>query len=98
MIPRSTHPTTALSFESECGGETKRITYVGSSVHESDAFDHAVDMCRASDTVIFGIHGPVIKSGADYGLSLSTEVIYADETVAEWFVDLNEAETWNIYE
>lgn len=94
MTERSTHPVTALSFESE----NERITYIGSSVHESEIFAHAADMCRNSDTVIFGIHGPIMKSGASYGIRSDAEVVFSTEEAEKWLSEENPTSDRKVYD
>lgn len=64
-IKRSTHPTLALGL---CLGD-EILTYVGTSVHESGAFELVSGLVSDSTEVIFGAHGPVLKSRFSYPLS-----------------------------
>ncbi len=93
FIKRSTHPTIALGFERD--GE--RTVYIGASVHESEIFESARLMCRDADEVIFGIHGPVYKSGADFGLDAGARVIYASAYVADYLLDHNKTDSFSVY-
>ncbi len=72
-IERSSHPVIFLSIESE----DERTSYIGSSVHESELFTLALDAAQCSDTVILGIHGPIVKEGADFFLTDRQTVVYA---------------------
>ncbi len=92
LLKRSTHPVLALGFE--CGGE--KTVYIGASVHESEIFDSARRMCRGADTVVFGIHGPVYKSGADFGLAGSVRVIFAAEDVALHMRGMNRTNEFSV--
>ncbi len=92
-ISRSEHPVVTVSIESE----DERTTYVGSSVHESELFERTRELTARSDSVIFGIHGPVYKSGADYGINTYTSVLYADWSVADYFVRYNNVPEWDVY-
>lgn len=83
-IDRSVHPTVILAFESE----GTRSAYIGSSVHESELFSLALDICRNSEEVIFGIHGSIPKSGADYLLTDSQRVTYASEELEALFTEM----------
>lgn len=80
-IERSSHPVLFLSIKSE--GE--RTSYIGSSVHESELFSLALDAAQCSDTVIFGIHGPIVRDGADYFLTGSQAVVYATPELKSLF-------------
>ncbi len=80
-IERSTQPVQLLAFESE----GKRTAYIGSSVHESSLYSLALDVCRNSEHIIFGIHGPVPKGGADYRLTDSQSVTYATSELEKLF-------------
>ena len=80
-IKRSTHPTLILAVESEGA----RTAYVGSSVHESEIFELALDICRNSERLIFGIHGPVVKGGADYFVTKDQTVVYANDEIEDFF-------------
>ncbi len=92
MIKRSTHPIIALAF---VRGDESSV-YVGSSVHESGSFDGVLQLCRDADEVIFGIHGPVYKSGEDFGLAKETRVIFATEDVAGFMRGKNETDEFYI--
>lgn len=82
-IKRSSHPVLILAVESE--GE--RTAYIGSSVHESELYGLALDICRNSEKIIFGIHGPVVKGGADYFITVEQTVTYASDEVEEFFAE-----------
>lgn len=89
-IDRSVHPTLVLSIESE--GE--RTTYIGSSVHESEIFTLALDICQCSDTVIFGSHGPIVKSGANYFITETQAAVYANDEIRFFFEEaVNKSDT-----
>ncbi len=64
MIPRSTHPTLAVGFryEGRRDGKLCRLTYLGSSVWESDAWNALAECLPDSQTLIMGMHGPVLKT------------------------------------
>ena len=80
-LKRSTHPVIAI----EIATESERCVYIGASVHESGAYEFALDMCRGADEVIFGIHGPVYKSAAEYYLDGDARIVYANEEVEAFF-------------
>lgn len=79
-IKRSTHPTLALSLQ--CGDEA--VTYIGTSVHESAAYEAVSQLTVAGTEIIFGAHGPVLKSRFSYptGDRLRSMVFATAETVA----------------
>ncbi len=81
FIERSSQPTQLLTFVSE----DVRTTYIGSAVHESELFPLALDVCRNSEKIIFGIHGPNMKTGADYFITESQTVTYASDGVKALF-------------
>ncbi len=93
MISRSTHPVLAAVFDTEDG----RVIYVGASVHESGIYGNAAGMCRGADTVIFGIHGPVYKSGAGYGLGEDTRAVYASQSTADFMFGENRTKYFSVY-
>lgn len=72
-VERSAHPVIALSIYS---GE-KRITYLGSSVTESDIYLQAEKFISGSGVLICGNHGPVNKEYAGYLTVSGQTVIYA---------------------
>ncbi|MCD7782369.1 MAG: ComEC/Rec2 family competence protein [Firmicutes bacterium] len=90
-ISRSTHPIIALSIKTEDG----LTAYIGSSVHESELYEYALDMAAAADTVIFGTHGPVYKSGAVY--TTSADIIFASTDVSELILGENSYESFELY-
>ncbi len=61
-ISRSTHPVISLTINSDYAN----VTYIGSSVHESDIYDLIARQAKISDVLVFGIHGPIYKTPADY--------------------------------
>ena len=81
ILKRSAHPVIAFDIVTDAG----RTVYVGSSVHESSAYDYVLDMCQGAEEVVFGIHGPVYKSGADYYIGADTNVIYANDEILSIF-------------
>ena len=81
-IKRSTHPTLALSLD--CGGD--RLTYVGASVHEGSAYEAVAAKVWESGTVIFGAHGPVLKSRFSYSFSAALDcAVFATDACAACF-------------
>ncbi len=93
MIKRSTHPVIAAVFETEA----ERVTYIGASIHESELFGDAADMCVGAGTVVFGIHGPVYKSGASLGLDADTRVVFASQSVADMMSGHNRTREFYVY-
>ena len=93
MLKRSTHPVIAAAFDTD----ESRTVYIGGSVHESDLYGYAVDMCRDADAVVFGVHGPVYKSGAEYYLSPDVHVTYASDDVADYLKTFNPTDSFVIY-
>ncbi len=87
-IERSEQPVLLLAFESE----RTRTAYIGSSVHESELYSLALDVCRNSDAIVFGIHGPAVKSGADYFLTESQSVTYATDEIEKIFSEYRETD------
>ena len=81
-IKRSTHPTLMLSIE--CGGE--RITYVGASAHEGTLYPTIQGYTNDSGYIIFGVHGPIIKSQYSYTLnSRLKQVVWANNNMISYF-------------
>ena len=81
-IKRSTHPTLMLSVE--CGDE--RITYVGASAHEGALYPTIQKYTNESQYIIFGVHGPIIKSHYSYTLnSRLKQVVWANNNMMSYF-------------
>lgn len=83
-ISRSSHAVIALSFEYKSQErEMWRTVYAGASAHESDVYEYINSLCALPETksIIFGAHGPVYKSGADYAVNEGVVVTYANEDV-----------------
>lgn len=81
-IKRSTHPTLMMAFE--CGDE--RITYVGSSAHESTLYPTIQNYINESQYIIFGVHGPIVKSQYTYVLDGSLkQIIWANNNMISYF-------------
>ena len=62
-IKRSVQPITAMSFSNG----RARLTYIGSSVHESALYDIFLPIVGDSEAIVFGAHGPKVKSSFSYG-------------------------------
>lgn len=81
-LKRSTHPTTALRLR--CGDEA--LTYVGTSVHEGETYAAVSEAVAGSTEVIFGAHGPVLKSRFSYPLSPRLrDVVFATAEAISYF-------------
>lgn len=83
-ISRSSHTVIALLFEYKAQDEEMWCTvYAGASAHESDIYEYINSLCALPDTksVIFGAHGPVYKSGAQYDVNEGAVVTYANEEI-----------------
>lgn len=93
MISRSTHPVIAVAFSAENG----RTVYIGSSVHESGLYEYAVDMCQNADEVVFGIHGPVCRGGAEYYIGNSAHITFATAEIADFLLDYNPTRDFSVY-
>ena len=79
-VKRSVHPITALSFSNE----NSRVTYIGSSVNECDLYESFLPAVKDSEIVVFGVHGPKIKSPFSYGAlspSLKSVIFSSDEVL-----------------
>ncbi len=92
-IKRSTHPVVILSAESP----REEFLYVSSSVHESELLYEAMEFAANAKRIIFGIHGPVMRSSADYGASPIASVTYANGEVYSFLSPQNPTEKWEIY-
>ena len=95
-LDRSVQPVLLLSLDV---GEGGRIVYCGSAVFESGLAEDAASLVSSADTVIFGNHGPRIKSpyGGELTLLPDTTVILSQQgDVAAWFEAdaVNEQEMW----
>ena len=62
MIKRSTHPTLAMSWLHEGKERDARLFYLGASAWESAQSGEVLTQLTDADAVIFGGHGPVIKT------------------------------------
>ena len=81
-IKRSTHPTLTLSIE--CGDE--KMTYVGGSAHESELYEQICLNTSESQYLIFGVHGPIIKTQYSYPLNNSLhQVVFANDDIMSHF-------------
>ncbi len=81
-IKRSTHPTLMLSIEYE----KERITYVGASAHEGTLYPTIQNYTGDSQYIIFGVHGPIIKSQYLYTLNdRLKQVIWANNDMISYF-------------
>lgn len=63
LIKRSVQPVIALSFTNA----SARLTYIGPAVNESELYEIFMPAVRDSDAIVFGAHGPKIKSVFSYG-------------------------------
>ena len=72
-VERSAHPVIVLSI---CHND-RRITYLGSSVTESDIYTDAEKMISESGVIICGNHGPVNKESSAYFAVPENALIYA---------------------
>lgn len=79
-LKRSTHPTLAVCLR--LGDEA--VTYVGTSVHEGETYAAVSALVADSTEVIFGAHGPVLKSRYSYlmGSRLRSAVFATAEAVS----------------
>ena len=69
-IDRSVHPLLLVTMSTSSREDgCSRVTYCGGAVFESDLAGKAAAYVPASDVLIFGSHGPVIK--ADFGATLA---------------------------
>ena len=85
-LDRSVQPVLLLSLDA---GEGGRAVYCGSAVFESGLYEQAAALVAASDTVIFGNHGPLVKAPFGDGLSFSSDaavILSGEGDVAGWFV------------
>lgn len=81
-IERSTHPTLALCIETPI----ETVCYIGASFHESDYYTVWGNKTLDSSTVIFGSHGPKLKSRYSYPIGTDTlqTVWFATDNVATY--------------
>ncbi len=93
-IGRSSHPVIAIFAENS----NESVLYLSSSVHESEIFGFGKDCVGKADRIIFGIHGPVLKSGADYGIPKDTPVFYGSGEVYGVLSPENSGTEYEIYE
>ena len=96
MTERSVQPVLLLSLDA---GEGGRIVYCGSAVFESGLAEDAASLVSSADTVIFGNHGPRIKSPYGGELTLlpdATVILSKQGDVAAWFEAdaVNEQKMW----
>lgn len=86
-IKRSTHPTLALTLSS---GENV-LTYVGASVHESELYGNASAAVSLSDCVIFGAHGPKLKSRFAYSFAPELDCAVFSTALCATYFDFENA-------
>jgi len=81
-IERSTHPTLALCIESP----DETVCYIGASFHEATHYTVWGNKTAESSAVVFGSHGPKIKSRYSYPLDpdIINSVWFANENVATY--------------
>ncbi len=73
-IERSTHPVLSMCFENE----SARITYLGSSANELEDARETLVLARRSNAVIFGAHGPIVKSDVELdSISAECDIVFA---------------------
>ena len=96
MIGRSVQPVLLLSLDAGAGS---RVVYCGSAVFESDLADTAKELTAQADTVIFGNHGPLVKTPFGDDLTYlpdATVILSGEGDVAGWFIpsSIDEQPLW----
>lgn len=81
-IKRSTHPVIGVGV----GYGEDELLYLGGSLHESVLYEKAAALTADCENIIFGIHGPVIKTrySYPYGSEL-TSIIFSDDNIMSHF-------------
>lgn len=72
LLERSEHPVICMRFS--CG--QKSITYIASSVSESDVYVQAEEFIAESDAIICGRHGPITKENNKFLSYSSAKQVY----------------------
>lgn len=81
-LTRSTQPVLLLHI---AGRDGSALTFIGSSVYESGLAQTADELAAASQLVIYGAHGPLIKAAyAAVPSAVTEQLVFADLTTAAY--------------
>lgn len=84
-ISRSTHPVIAISVSRMLANDEYKVSYIGSSAWEGDG-ELMSEFTENADVLIFGSHGPVIKSGFHLPAKKAEIVTVSGKTELPWIL------------